>query len=396
MQIRTLTEIPELKGKKVILRVDFNVPLSKENQVEDDTRIQESLPTINHLLAHGAKVIIITHLGRPDGKIDEKLRLEPVVKKLQDLVDANIHYSKEILGENVKNAVNKLGEGEILILENIRFMPEEESNDQEFSQYLASLGDIYVNDAFATAHRAHASTAGIAKYLPSYGGLLMEKEVTSLSPLVNGEMPKPVTMVIGGAKIDTKLGILKNFINKVDYFLLGGGLANTFLHAAGYNVAKSLYEDDKKELAQEIMTSCEKAEEHFILPHDVVVADTVSDDTETANLPVEDVMGDMKILDIGKWTAEKYGNIIQKSGTVIWNGPLGVCELKKFQAGTASVGNALVEHQCNSIIGGGDTIDAFNRIGIDLSKFTHVSTGGGACIEFLEGKILPGIEAISK
>ncbi|MFC1616486.1 phosphoglycerate kinase, partial [Patescibacteria group bacterium] len=248
--------------------------------------------------------------------------------------------------------------------------------------------------AFAASHREHASTAGIAELIPAYGGFLMEKEILALSPLVEEEVEKPITMILGGAKIDTKIGIIKKFFDKVDNFLIGGALANTFLSAAGYNIGNSLSEKDKIDIAQEIMLECEKHHEKFILPHDVVVSTEISENAETANIPIEDVIGDMKILDIGKWTAEKYANIIEKSSTVIWNGPLGICEYTPFKKGTSVVANVLAKHECRSIIGGGDTIDCIKRLDISEKSFTHVSTGGGACIEFLEGKNLPGIKPL--
>ncbi len=395
MKIKSLKDIPQLQDVKVLLRVDFNVPIN-ENQITDDTRIYESLPTINHLTENGAKVIIVTHLGRPKGQVVEKLRLNLVAKKLEELLERQVTKLDQSIGDEVEKAVDQMQKGEIILLENIRFEAGEEKNDPKFAKKLADLADIYVNDAFGTAHRAHASTAGVAKFLSAYAGKLMTKEIAALSPLVEGEMIKPVTMILGGAKIDTKIGLIKHFINKVDYFLLGGGLANTFLYAAGYEIGESLSEKDKKEIAQEIMLECEKNHEKFILPHDVVAASKISNDADTADVPVEDIIGDMKILDIGKWTAEKYCDIITKSGTVIWNGPLGVAEYKPFQYGTKTIAECIAKHKCDSIIGGGDTSDAISKVNIPAEKFTHISTGGGACIEFLEGKELPGIKPLIK
>ncbi|MBI5753591.1 phosphoglycerate kinase [Candidatus Peregrinibacteria bacterium] len=394
MKIRTLKEIANLKGKKVLLRVDFNVPLKKNGDVQDDTRMVESLPTIKYLQKKGAKIIIVSHLGRPDGKVKEELRLTKVAKHLQKILKKQVKKVDESIGENVEKAISKLKDGQILMLENIRFHKEEETCEKNFTKKLASLADLYVNDAFGTAHRSHASTAGVAEYLKAYAGLLMEKEIKHLSPLLDKKIPRPLTMIFGGAKIDTKIGIIQNFLKKADYFLMGGALANTFLYAAGYNVGNSLYEKDKKDIAQKIMMECEKDKDKFVLPHDLIVASEISDKVATKNIPVEDVIGDMKILDIGKWSAEKFCNIITKSKTIIWNGPLGFCEFKPFQKGTEAVAKFLAKSKCTSIIGGGDTADSLKRLKINPEKFTHVSTGGGACIEFLSGEKLPGIEAL--
>lgn len=397
MKIRTLKDIPEIKNKKVILRVDFNVPLKKNGSIQDDSRIVETLPTIKFLLKNKAKLIIVSHLGRPNGEYKEEFRLTKIAKYLSKLIKKPVKKTKTVIGSDVETAIKKIKAGEIVMLENVRFEKGEEACDKKFTKALASLGEIFVMDAFGAAHRKHASTAGIADYLPAYSGFLIEKEVQHLSPLLEKKQKRPLTMIFGGAKIDTKIGVIKNFLNKADYFLIGGGLANTFLFAAGYNVGKSLYEADQKELAQEIMMECEKNKDRFVLPHDVVVADEISEKSETADIPVEDVLGDMKILDIGKWTAEKYANIIDKSGTVIWNGPLGLCEFTPFQNGSKTVAKALAKgKKLISIIGGGDTADCINRFKISEKKFTHVSTGGGACLEFLAGDKLPGIEILKK
>lgn len=396
MKIRTIKDVKNLKGKKVLLRVDFNVPLQKNGNIQDDTRMVESLPTIKYLCKKGAKIIIVSHLGRPDGKIKTELRLTGVARHLQKLLKKPVKKIGEVIGAKVEKAIAAMKNGQILMLENVRFHKEEKTCEKKFTKELASLADIYVNDAFGTAHRRHASTAGVADYLKAYAGLLMEKEIRHLSPIVESKLKKPLTMIFGGAKIDTKIGIIKNFLKKADYFLMGGALANTFLYAAGYNVGKSLCESDKNKIAQEIMLECEKDKEKFVLPHDVIVASKISDKAKTAHLPIEDVEIDMKILDIGKWTAEKYCNIIAKSKTVIWNGPLGLCEFKPFQKGTETVAKFIAKSKCISIIGGGDTADSLKRLKIKPEKFTHVSTGGGACIEFLSGEKLPGIEILKK
>ena len=397
MQIRTLQEIPEIKGKKILLRVDFNVPISKKTgEIQDDTRIVESLNTINYLRLKGAKLIIMSHLGRPDGQVKEELRLTKVAKHLEKLIDFPVKKVDGIIGKTVKEHISKMKDGDVLMLENLRFHAEEEKCESNFTKELASLGDIFVNDAFGTAHRRHASTAGLADYLPAYGGLLIEKEMKALAPLLTDAIVRPLTMIFGGAKIDTKIGIIKNFLNKADYFLVGGGLANTFLNAAGYNIGESLCEKDKLPLAQEIMLECEKDREKFVLPKDVVVAEEISDNAETAEVAVQDVIGNMKILDIGRITADRYCEVIEKSGTVIWNGPVGVTEYKPFQQGSRTIAECLANHDCVSIVGGGDTADCIKRLNIPVEAFTHISTGGGACIEFLEGKPLPGIEILKK
>lgn len=394
MKIRTLKDLKDIKGKKILLRVDFNVPLDKNGEIEDDTRITEAIPTIKHLQKEGGKLIIMSHLGRPGGEIKEELRLTNVAEHLSKLLKKKVKKMNEVLSEDVKKEIKKMKDGEIIMLENTRFRKEEKECEKSFTKELAALGDVFVNDAFGTAHRKHASTAGIADHLKAYAGLLMEKEINALSPILEEEPIRPLTMIFGGAKIDTKIDIIKNFIDKADYFLIGGALANTFLTAAGYNVADSLYEEDKVEVAREIMLECEKHHERFVLPHDVVVASKISDDVQTANIPIEDVLGDMKILDVGKWTAEKFANIVQDSGTIIWNGPLGLYEYDAFKKGTEIVANALAKHECVSILGGGDTADCIKKLNIPAESFTHISTGGGACIEFLSGKKLPGIEIL--
>jgi phosphoglycerate kinase len=394
MKIRTLKDLKTLKGKKVLLRVDFNVPLKKDGSVQDDTRMVESLPTIKYLQKKGAKIIIVSHLGRPDGKVKEELRLTKVAKHLQKILKKPVKKVDECIGANVEKTISKLKDGQILMLENVRFHKEEEACEENFTKKLAALADIYVNDAFGTAHRRHASTAGVADYLKAYAGLLMEKEIKHLSPLLDKKIARPLTMIFGGAKIDTKIGIIQHFLKKADYFLMGGALANTFLYAAGHNVGGSLYEKDKKEVAQKIMK--EAGSNKFILPTDVVVSNEISDKAKTKNVSIEDVTADTKILDIGKQSALNFCKILAKSKTVIWNGPLGLCEFKPFQKGTEVVGKFLAKKKCTSILGGGDTADSLKRLKIKPTKFTHVSTGGGACIEFLSGEKLPGIEALKK
>jgi phosphoglycerate kinase len=396
MKIRTLKDIPELKGKKILLRVDYNVPLTDEGEIQDDTRIVQSLNTIQYLQEKGARVIIVSHLGRPKGEVKEEFRLTKVAQYLSELTSTPVQKADSVLGANVEEIVNSLKDGEIAMLENIRFEPGEKKSDPDFCKKLADLADIYVSDAFGAAHRKHASTAGVAAYLPAYAGLLMEREIKALSPILNGEIKKPLTMIFGGAKIDTKIGVIQNFLDKADYFLMGGGLANTFLHAAGFNVAESLCEKNKLEIAQEIMMECEKNEEKFVLPTDVVVASEIKEGAASLDLPRADVMGDMKILDIGRLSAENFKEIIAKSGTVIWNGPLGLYEMSPYEQGSKIVAEAIADSDCTSILGGGDTIDCIKRLNIPQERYTHISTGGGACVEFLSGEELPGIAILKE
>lgn len=383
----------DLKGKCVLLRVDFNVPL-KDGKVSEDTRIVQTLPTIKYLLKQNVKLIICSHLGRPEGKVVPAMSMKPAAAHLEKLLGKKVKMMNDCVGPEVKKTAQNMRVGEILFLENLRFHIGEEKNDQGFAKELAGLADVFVSDSFATAHRAHASTAGITKYVPSYAGYLMQKEVEELSALTV-KPAKPLTVIIGGAKIDTKIGIIENFLKKADNFLLGGGLANTFLAAQGFNVAKSLYEPDKLETAQDTLMAAEQLHVNFVIPEDVIVADEIKDDAQTLDIPADDVIGEMKILDVGSKTIKNFADIIKKSKTVIWNGPLGLSELKPFSHGTAVIAQTLVwSRGVKSILGGGDTIEAVKRLGFKEENFTFVSTGGGAMLEFLEGKVLPGVEVL--
>lgn len=382
-----------LQGKRVLLRVDFNVPM-KDGKITEDTRIIQTLPTIQYLLKQKAKLIICSHLGRPEGKVVESMRMAAAAEHMGKLLKTKVQVMKDCVGPAVQKAAAGLKPGEILFLENLRFHIGEEKNDPAFAKQLASLAEIFVSDSFATAHRAHASTAGVTKYLPSYAGYLMQHEITELAGITQNPA-KPLTVIIGGAKIDTKIGIIENFLGKANTFLIGGGLANTFLAAEGFNVGKSLYESQKITTAQETLLAAEQLHVNFVLPSDVIVADEIKDDAETLDIPADDVIGEMKILDIGTKTIMAFADIIKKSKTVIWNGPLGLSEMKPFSRGTASIAKTLVESKgVKSILGGGDTIEAVKRLGYSENDFTFVSTGGGAMLEFLEGRVLPGVEVL--
>lgn len=382
------------QGKTVVVRFDYNVPIDNK-QVQDDTRIKASLPTLNYLINQGAKIIITSHLGRPKGKINEDMRLTPVAKHLSKLIDKPVVKVDSCIGQDVDRAIEALGFGDILILENTRFHKEEKENDTAFAKKLASYGDIFVNDAFGTAHRAHASTEGVAHHLPSYAGLLMEKEIKALSPLLE-KVERPFVLLLGGAKIDTKIGVIKEYIKKADTILLGGGLANTFVYARGYDVGESLCEKDKMELAQELIMEAENEGCEIVTPGGMIVADEIADDVITADMEITGVEGTMKMLDIGERSTKKYIRILKEAKTIIWNGPVGLYEKKPFENGTRRIAQALAAVNGKTYLGGGDTLDALKKFNIDHESFTHVSTGGGAMLEFLEGKELPGLTVLQK
>lgn len=383
----------DISDKKVLVRVDFNVPITN-GKVGDDTRILEVLPTIKFLLDGNAKIILLSHLGRPDGQVKEELKMDPVAKHLEEILGKPVKKMDDCIGPEVTKAVSEMKSGEIILLENTRFHKEEEECDKAFSKQLADLAEVFVVDSFGTAHRKHASTYGIAEFLPAYAGFLMEKEVFTLSQLMK-HTPKPLTIIMGGAKIGTKIGLIKNFLKNADYFLIGGGLANTFLSAQGYSVGESLCEDDKLDTAREIMLEAEALKENFVLPGDVVVVDEIKENAVKMDIPIKDVMGKMKIVDIGEKSIEQFEKIIKSSGTIIWNGPMGLYEMPAFSNGTRKIAEMVSKAvHAKTILGGGDTVDAIHNFGIDSSSFTHVSTGGGAMLEFLEGQILPGVEII--
>ncbi|MCK5472007.1 phosphoglycerate kinase, partial [Candidatus Gracilibacteria bacterium] len=354
MKLKTIHEAKNFKGKRVLVRVDFNVPL-RNGEVVDDSRIRASLPTIEFLQKANAKIILLSHLGRPKGKIVDELRLDPVAKKLGEILNMKIQKADECVGEEVEAEVKNLKEGEILLLENTRFHSAEKENDSEFVRQLAKLGDIFVNDAFGVAHRTHASSFGIAEFLPTAAGFLLEKEVSELTRVFENPA-KPLVLVLGGAKIDTKVGVLKKFSELADSILLGGGIANTFLVAEGFEVGESLFEKEKVEIAREILDSANSHGCKFVLPKDAVCACEISNTTVTEKFSIEKIPADQKILDIGGNTTRQFSEIIKNAGTVVWNGPVGLFEIKLFECGTKAIAKACAETSATTILGGGDTI----------------------------------------
>ena len=384
---KSVTDI-EVKGKRVLVRVDYNVPI-KDDKVVDDTRIVAAMPTVNYLLDHGAAVILFSHLGRPKGGPDPKFSLRPVAAHLSGLLGKPVAFANDCVGPTAEAAARALRPGEVLVLENTRFHPEEEKNDPELAKKMASLADIYVNDAFGSAHRAHASTEGVAHYLPAVAGFLMEKEIQYLGQAI--EKPKrPFIAILGGAKISDKIGVIRNLLEKADQILIGGGMANTFFKAQGYPIGDSLCEDEALDTARQLLKSDNT---HLRLPVDVVIGDKYDAEAEKKVMAMGPVPDGWRILDIGPATVANFGKTLAKAGTIVWNGPMGVFEFPRFADGTIGVAKAVASSKAVSIIGGGDSVSAINQAGL-ADRITHISTGGGASLEMLEGIELPGLAAL--
>ena len=384
----------DVTGKKVLVRCDFNVPLDKETgKITDNRRIRAAIPTIEYLIDHNAKVILCSHLGRPKGEFNLKYSLKPVAEELSKLLGKEVKLAKDVIGEDAEKLTSEIKEGEVVLLENVRFHKEEEENDPEFAKKLASFAEIYVNDAFGTAHRAHASTAGVADYLPAVSGFLIEKELEFLgNALDNPE--RPFVAILGGAKVSDKIGVIENLLDKVDTLIIGGGMAYTFYKAQGHSIGTSICEEDKIDLANDILNKAKEKNVEILLPIDNHVSAEYSNEAEDKYIDSVEIPEGFMGLDIGPKTIELFKNAIKNAKTVVWNGPLGVTEFSKFEEGTKAIAEALAETEAVTVIGGGDSAAAVEKFGL-ADKMTHISTGGGASLEFLEGKVLPGIACLN-
>jgi phosphoglycerate kinase len=392
MPKKTVEDI-EVKGKRVLLRVDFNVPINIDTgAISDDSRIRASLPTIKYLIDRKAKVILCSHLGRPGGKVVENLRIAPIAQRLSQLMGSPVSTASDCIGQEVERKVGTLKEGDILVLENLRFHPEEEANDADFARKLARLADIYVNDAFGTAHRAHASTVGVAEYLPAVAGFLMKKELNVMEKLLHNP-ERPSACLIGGAKVSDKIELVQNMLKKVDMLLVGGGMAATFLKAQGYEVGHSLVEDDKLDLAKKLLQEAKEWGIPFLLPIDAVVAGEIKAEVLTRVAPINNIPVGSHIVDIGPKSIALFYNELRKCRTIMWNGPMGIYEMPQFAQGTRSMAHFLSTLDAATIIGGGSSAEVVQEMGL-ADKMTHVSTGGGASLRFLEGITLPGVKVL--
>lgn len=390
MKLRTLADLKAV-DKRVLVRVDFNVPLS-HGQVADDSRIRATLPTIRTLQERGARIILASHLGRPKGKVDEALRLAPVAERLSELLGQPVSYAHDVVGPDARAKAAALEPRQVLLLENLRFEPGEERNDPDFARELAGLADVYVDDAFGAAHRAHASTVGVTEYLPSAAGLLMQDEVDVLSRVVNSPA-HPFVLIVGGAKVSDKIGVVENLLGKADAVLIGGGMANTFLQAEGVTIGRSLSEPDKLDVARETLRRAKERDVQILLPVDAVVAPGLDAPQRAHEVPVNQVPPNEAILDIGPDTVAAFGEVIDNSAMVVWNGPMGVFETPAFAEGTRGVAEAVARSGAFSVVGGGDSVAALEQLGL-AGHISHISTGGGASLEFLEGITLPGIAVL--
>lgn len=393
MNKKTVRDI-DVTGKKVLVRCDFNVPLDKETgKITDNRRIRAAIPTIEYLIDHNAKVILCSHLGRPKGEFNLKYSLKPVAEELSKLLGKEVKLAKDVIGEDAEKLTSEIKEGEVVLLENVRFHKEEEENDPEFAKKLASFAERYVNDAFGTAHRAHASTAGVADYLPAVSGFLIEKELEFLgNALDNPE--RPFVAILGGAKVSDKIGVIENLLDKVDTLIIGGGMAYTFYKAQGHSIGTSICEEDKIDLANDILNKAKEKNVEILLPIDNHVSAEYSNEAEDKYIDSVEIPEGFMGLDIGPKTIELFKNAIKNAKTVVWNGPLGVTEFSKFEEGTKAIAEALAETEAVTVIGGGDSAAAVEKFGL-ADKMTHISTGGGASLEFLEGKVLPGIACLN-
>jgi len=390
---RTIRDI-KLEGRRVLVRVDFNVPLDGDLKITDDTRIRMAVPTLRHIIDNGGRLVIMSHLGRPKGQPVAKYSLKSVAEHLSNLIGKPVAFAEDCIGPRAESVVSSLKNGEAALLENLRFHAEEEKNDPAFAKALASLGDVFVSDAFGTAHRAHASTAGIADTLPAYAGFLMEKEINYLGKVTTSP-DRPLVAIMGGAKVSDKILVIENLLEKVDSLLIGGGMAFTFLKAQGYNIGKSLCEHDKLDLALKLIEKAKNSGRSILLPVDVVTAREIKEGTATKTLDINEIPDEELGLDIGPKTIEAFSAELKKARTVLWNGPMGVFETRPFDIGTRKIAELLPTLNATTVVGGGDSVAAIEQMGA-ADKVSHVSTGGGACLEFLEGQVLPGIEIFSR
>lgn len=391
MAKKTIADV-NVAGQRVLMRVDFNVPI-QAGVITDDKRIRAALPSIKHLLEQGGKIILMSHFGRPKGVVNEDLRLDPIAKRLSELLGQQVQKVDDCIGPEVKKAVDALQSGQVLLLENVRFYAEEEKNDPDFAKKLAELGDIFVNDAFGTAHRAHASTAGVAEFLPAVSGFLMQKELEFLGNALD-EPKRPFVAILGGAKVKDKIGVIEALLNKVDCLIIGGGMAYTFFKAQGYEIGNSLLDPERLDFSLEIMAKAKEKNVEILLPVDIVVGKEFKADTEYKTVAATEIPVGWEGLDMGPKTSDLFSEVLKNAGTVVWNGPMGVFEFEAFAASTRQVAQAMADSDAITIIGGGDSAAAVEQMGL-AEKMSHVSTGGGASLEFLEGKTLPGVAALN-